>query len=76
MKSTSSCRASGKLGRHGARDRTLILIAYRHGLRISELVSLRCDQGDLKAALLIQLLGDVIGWLSRQQSRVGHVCLS
>ncbi len=45
-------QASGKLGRHGARDRTLILIAYRHGLRIAELVSLRWDQVDLKAGLL------------------------
>jgi type 1 fimbriae regulatory protein FimB/type 1 fimbriae regulatory protein FimE len=45
-------QASGKLGRHSARDRTLILIAYRHGLRVSELVSLRWDQVDLKAGLL------------------------
>src|ERR1019366_5968829 len=45
-------QASGKLGRHGARDRTLILIAYRHGLRVSELVALRWDQVDLKAGLL------------------------
>jgi len=45
-------QASGKLGRHGARDRTLILIAYRHGMRVSELVSLRWDQVDLKAGLL------------------------
>lgn len=44
--------AAGKLGRHGFRDRTLILIAYRHGLRVSELVSLRWDQIDLKQGLL------------------------
>jgi len=45
-------KASGKVGRHGARDRTLILIAYRHGLRAGELVTLRWDQVDLKAGLL------------------------
>jgi type 1 fimbriae regulatory protein FimB/type 1 fimbriae regulatory protein FimE len=45
-------QASSRIGRHGARDRTLILIAYRHGLRVSELVSLRWDQVDLKAGLL------------------------
>ena len=33
--------ASGKLGRHGHRDKTLILVMYRHGLRVSELVTLR-----------------------------------
>lgn len=41
-----------KTGRHGHRDATLILIAYRHGLRVSELVSLRCDQIDLSQGLL------------------------
>jgi type 1 fimbriae regulatory protein FimE len=45
-------QAAGKLGRHGPRDRTLILLAYRHGLRVSELVALRWDQVDLKAGLL------------------------
>jgi type 1 fimbriae regulatory protein FimB/type 1 fimbriae regulatory protein FimE len=39
-------------GRHGHRDATLILIAYRHGLRVSELISLRWDQLDLKAGTL------------------------
>ena len=39
-------------GRHGHRDSTLILIAYRHGLRVSELVSLRWDMVDLKQGLL------------------------
>ncbi len=32
--------ASGN--RHGHRDATMILLAYRHGLRVSELVELRC----------------------------------
>ena len=45
-------QASARLGRHGARDRTLVLLAYRHGLRVSELVALRWDQVDLKAGLL------------------------
>ena len=40
--------AAGGTGRHQHRDRTLILLAYRHGLRVSELVSLRWDQVDLK----------------------------
>src|SRR6476659_10806883 len=38
--------------RYGHRDASLILIAYRHGLRVSELVALRWDQVDLKAGLL------------------------
>ena len=41
-------KAAASLGRHRHRDRTLILLAYRHGLRVSELVSLRWDQVDLK----------------------------
>jgi type 1 fimbriae regulatory protein FimE len=45
-------QASAKLGRHGARDRTLILLAYRHGLRVSELVALRWDQVDLQTGVL------------------------
>ncbi len=45
-------QASSKVGRHGARDRTLILLAYRHGLRVSELVTLRWEQIDLKAGLV------------------------
>ena len=38
--------ARSRPGRHGHRDATLILIAYRHGLRVSELVGLRWDMLD------------------------------
>ena len=44
--------AARKIGRHGHRDATLILLTYRHGLRVSELVSLRWEQIDLKQGLL------------------------
>lgn len=45
-------RAAGTVGRHGHRDATLLMVAYRHGLRVSELVALRWDQIDLKQGLL------------------------
>ncbi len=44
--------AARKLGRHGVRDAAMIMLAYRHGLRVSELVALRWDQVDLKLGLL------------------------
>lgn len=34
-------RAARKRGRYGQRDAAMILVAYRHGLRVSELVGLR-----------------------------------
>ena len=36
-------RAARSAGRHGHRDATLILMAYRHGLRVSEVIALRWD---------------------------------
>ena len=44
--------ASKKLGRHTHRDHTMILMAYRHGLRVSELISLRWQQIDLTSGLI------------------------
>ena len=46
------CDAARKRGRYGQRDATMILMAYRHGLRVSELVALRWDQVDLEAGRL------------------------
>ena len=38
--------------RYGHRDATMILVAYRHGLRASELVDLRWDQIDFATATM------------------------
>ena len=40
--------AAKRLGRHGHRDQTIILLSFTHGLRVSELCGLRWDQIDLK----------------------------
>ena len=42
-------KAAGK-NRWGHRDATMILVAYRHGLRASELTDLRWDQIDFNRA--------------------------
>lgn len=44
--------AAKAIGRHGHRDATVIMLAYRHALRVSELVALRWDQVDLKQGLV------------------------
>jgi integrase len=44
--------AAAKNNRHGHRDATMILIAYRHGLRASEVCDLRWSQVDLDQARL------------------------
>jgi type 1 fimbriae regulatory protein FimB/type 1 fimbriae regulatory protein FimE len=41
-----------KENRYGHRDATMILVAYRHGLRAAELVDLRWDQVDFATATL------------------------
>jgi len=44
--------AAKQIGRYGQRDATMILIAYRHGLRVSELIALKWSQIELKQGLL------------------------
>jgi type 1 fimbriae regulatory protein FimB/type 1 fimbriae regulatory protein FimE len=43
---------AAKRNRHGQRDATMVLVAYRHGLRAAEVVDLRWDQVDFKTATL------------------------
>jgi integrase len=43
---------AARANRWGHRDATMILVAYRHGLRASELVDLRWDQIDFNTATL------------------------
>jgi type 1 fimbriae regulatory protein FimB/type 1 fimbriae regulatory protein FimE len=45
-------REAARDNRHGHRDATMILVAYRHGLRASELVDLRWDQIEFTSARL------------------------
>lgn len=41
--------AAGRIGKAGQRDATMVLLAFRHGLRVSELVRTRWEQIDLDA---------------------------
>ena len=66
-----------KANRWGHRDRTMLLVAYRHGLRASELTDLRWDQIDFATATLHvrrvkqgspsthPIHGDELRWLRR-----------
>jgi type 1 fimbriae regulatory protein FimB len=53
--------AAGKRGRYPFRDRVLVRLVYRHGLRASEAVGLRWSQLDLEAGTLhvVRLKGSV-----------------
>jgi type 1 fimbriae regulatory protein FimB/type 1 fimbriae regulatory protein FimE len=45
-------KAAKLLGRHGHRDATLILLTYRHGLRVSEAIALEWNEVDLRQGRL------------------------
>jgi hypothetical protein len=44
--------AARERGRYGHRNATMILVGYRHGLRVSELCALRWDQVDFERGML------------------------
>lgn len=44
--------AAKNIGRHGFRDWLLIMMMYRHGLRVGEIIDLKWDQVDLQAGKL------------------------
>ena len=44
--------AAGKGARHEARDRCLILLMFRHGLRLSEAVRLKLSDVDLEGSAI------------------------
>lgn len=45
-------KAAKSVSRHGHRDSTIIMTAYHHALRVSELVSLKWSQVDLTKGLI------------------------
>ena len=45
-------KAAKSIGRHGHRDSTIIMVAYHHALRVSELVNLKWSQVDLSQGLI------------------------
>ena len=49
---TQLMKAARSVGRHGHRDSTMILLAFRLGLRVSELIALKWDALNLKQGLL------------------------
>lgn len=44
-------KAARKVGRHRSRDAAMILLMYRHGLRVGEVIDLRWEQFDLAQGL-------------------------
>jgi type 1 fimbriae regulatory protein FimB/type 1 fimbriae regulatory protein FimE len=45
-------KLAAKANRHGHRDSTMVLVCYRHGLRVKELCELQWDQVDFASAHL------------------------
>ena len=61
--------SAAKHGRWAARDYALVLLAYRHGLRCSEIIGLRWEDVKLPAArLFVQLTSLTIVDVTAEQS--------
>ena len=43
---------AARTGRYGVRDHLLILLAYRHGMRVSELIDVRTSEVDLEGSTI------------------------
>src|SRR5476651_1152265 len=52
LRSREQLTEAAKGNRYGHRDATMILVAYRHGLRASEICDLRWEQFDFNSATL------------------------
>jgi type 1 fimbriae regulatory protein FimE len=46
------CRAAGRIGRHGHRDATMMWVAFVHGFRATELLTLQVEQYDFNQGIL------------------------
>lgn len=69
---TRLIKAASSIGRHRHRDATLIVLTFRHGLRVSEVVALQWHQVDLeKGVLLVRRIKNGVASVQRlsQQER-------
>jgi type 1 fimbriae regulatory protein FimB/type 1 fimbriae regulatory protein FimE len=70
--------SAARQNRYGHRDATMILVVYRHGLRVAELCALRWDQVDFEHGLLhIRRIKNSVSVASENGSeelRIAPVC--
>ncbi len=71
---TRLIKAASSIGRHRQRDATLIVLAFRHGLRVSEVVALQWRQVDLeKGVLHVRRIKNGIASVQRLSQQERHM---
>ena len=71
---TRLIKAASSVGRHRHRDATLIVLAFRHGLRVSEVVALQWRQVDVKKGVLyVQRIKNGIASVQRLSREECHM---